>query len=94
MLDCFSTHYLPTTVKKASTPYVRGRFSIYGCCSVAGNTASYSGAYWRFHEGRCQRPDRLWSLPSCLFNGYRGFFIRGRATRVCSWPLTSIWHRG
>jgi len=36
MSDCFSTHYLPTTAKKACTPYVRCRFTIYGCCSVAG----------------------------------------------------------
>jgi hypothetical protein len=31
-----------------------------------------------------QRPDRLWSSPSLLFNGYRGLFTRGEAAGAWS----------
>jgi hypothetical protein len=37
-----------------------------------------------------QRPDRLWGLPSLLFNGYRGFFPRGQSDR--SVKLTTHLH--
>jgi hypothetical protein len=35
------------------------------------------------------RPDRLWSPPNLLSNGYRGLFSVGKAAGAWSWPLTS-----
>jgi hypothetical protein len=37
-----------------------------------------------------RRPDRLWSQPSLLSNGYRGLTPGGKAARAWSWPLISI----
>ena len=34
-------------------------------------------------------PDRLWGPPSLPLNGYRCSSSGGKATGVCSWPLTS-----
>jgi hypothetical protein len=34
-------------------------------------------------------PDRLWSPPNLLSNGYRGPFSGGKAAEAWSWPLTS-----
>jgi len=36
------------------------------------------------------RPERLWSPPSLLSNGYQGLFPRGKAAGAWSWLLTSI----
>jgi hypothetical protein len=36
----------------------------------------------------------LWGPPNILFNGYRGFFLRGKAAGAWSWPTTSNYCRG
>jgi len=37
-----------------------------------------------------QRPDRLWSPPSLLPNGYRCSFPGDKAAGLWSWPLVDI----
>jgi hypothetical protein len=41
-----------------------------------------------------RRPDRFWSPPSLLSNGYRGSFPGGKAAGVWSWSLISNKCRG
>jgi hypothetical protein len=36
-----------------------------------------------------RRPGRLWRPPNLLSSGYRGLFLRGKASGARSWPLTS-----
>jgi hypothetical protein len=52
--------------------------SCYGMDERAIGVRSPAEAKGIFLQPLC--PDRLWSPPSLLYNGYRGLFIRGNAT--------------